>query len=450
MIDTSASGETTNANIGNAIRRTMRLSVLEGAVVQVFLNWTSGSVLIGYMLALGASADQLALVSSVPLLAQVASPLAAVLGEALGRRRVLTVVIATLGRALWLLAALLPSLPMPAELRPVLLLLLVLVASLFLAANSTLWTAWMGDVVPTEGRGRFFGTRAGIVGLVGMLANLAAGWFLDRVAAPLNFQVVVGASLVFAVLGVVLYLFHYDPPTPRHPTPLREVLLVPLRSRNFRHFLVFAMYWQFVVMLASPFTIPYFLEELHMTFTQVAMWSVIAAVTAMLTTVLWGRAADRAGNKAVLAVGTFLAGTLLPASWIAAGLTGNLTWIWFAAAFDALAWGAIGPAIFNLALVSAPREGRVAFIAMYSLASGVLGFLGGVLAAPLLTMFSHLGFSVFGIEWTGYHWLFVLTGVGRSQAWRLVRRVEEAESWRTRDLLRHVRPGWRLMGFPWR
>jgi hypothetical protein len=50
--------------------------------------------------------------------------------------------------------------------------------------------------------------------------------------------------------------------------------------------------------------------------------------------------------------------------------------------FDAVAWGAIGPAIFNLALVSAPRANRVVFIAMYSLGTGVAGFLGGALSGP--------------------------------------------------------------------
>ena len=53
----------------------MRLSLIEGGLVQVFLNWTSGSVIIGYLLSLGASPTHIALVGSVPFLAQVASPL---------------------------------------------------------------------------------------------------------------------------------------------------------------------------------------------------------------------------------------------------------------------------------------------------------------------------------------------------------------------------------------
>lgn len=434
----------------DAVRRTMRVSVFEGSATQIFLNWTSGSVLVGYMLHLGATPTDIGLVASVPLLAQAASPLAALAADLLGRRRLLTAMVATLGRGVWLLAALLPSLGLPAAELPGLMILLVLVSSAFQASNGTLWSAWMGDVVPERQRGRYFGFRSGIVGLVGMLANLAAGWFLDRVAAPLDFQIVIAVAVVSAGVGVALYFLQYDPPTPRRRTALRDVLAVPMRDANFRRFLVFAVYWQFVVLLGSPFVIPYFLEELKLSFTQVAVWSAIAAVTALVTTNLWGRVADRVGNKAVLALGTFFAGTVLPGSWILAGFTGHVYWIWIAGVCDALSWGAVTPALFNLALVSAPAQGRVAFIAMYSLVTGVAGFLGGVLSGPLLTVLQRGELHLFGLTWTGYHSLFLLSGIGRSQAWRLLRHVKEAESWRTRDLLREMRTGWRRIGFPWR
>ena len=436
--------------IAERIRHTMRVSVVEGGATQVFLNWTSGAVLVGFMLHLGANATDIALVASVPLLAQAASPLAALAADLLGRRRLLTAVVAILGRGIWVLAALLPGLGLPAAELPGLMVLLVLVSSLFQASNGTLWSAWMGDVVPQKQRGRYFGFRAGVVGVVGMLANLAAGWFLDRVAAPIGFQVVILVAVLSAGVGVALYFRQYDPPSPRRRAALRDVLVTPLRDANFRRFLVFAAYWQFVVLLAAPFVIPYFLQQLELSFTEIAIWSGIAAVTALLTSSLWGRVADRVGNKSVLALGAFLAGTLLPATWILAGLTGHVYWIWIAGVCDALAWGAATPALFNLALVSAPSEGRVAFIAMYSLVAGVAGFLGGVLSGPLLTLLQAAPLHLFGMTWTGYHSLFLISGLGRSQAWRLLRPVREAEAWRTRDLLREMRTGWRRIGFPWR
>lgn len=419
--------------------------------MQVFLNWTSGSVLIGYMLHLGASPTHLGLVASVPLLAQAMAPLAAWLAAVLGRRRLLVVLNAIFARGLWILAAVLPALGLPAGAEPTFMVLLVLVSSVFQAANSTLWASWMSDVVPDNVRGRFFGARTGVVGVVGMLANLGAGWFLDHAAAPIGFQVVLAVGVVCSFLSVGLYLIHFDPPSVRERVSLLAVVRTPLRDENFRRFLSFAVYWQFAVFLSAPFVFPYYLDELQLTFTQIAIWSAIAASTALGTTIVWGRIADQVGNKSVLAIGTFIAGTALQVCWILAGVTGRTYFIWISAVFDAIAWGAIGPAIFNLAITSAPRGQRTSYFAMYALCSGGAGFVGGVLSGPLLLLMQPLaGATLFDIPLSPYYGLFALSGLARSQAWRLLRRVRESNSWRTRDLLRQMRHGWRMAGFFWR
>lgn len=431
------------------VRRTLKLSVIEGGATQIFLNWTTGSVLIGYLLYIGASSTVIGLIASVPLLAQLMSPLAAYVAGMLGKRKALTIIMSTIGRGIWLFAAFLPQLGVPDTLLSPVMVMLVLVSSIFQASAGTLWAAWMGDVVPDAQRGRYFGMRAGIVGVVGMLANLAAGWYLDRVAAPLNFQTVLAVAVLCALISSVLYVFHYEPPSSESRFSLRATLSEPWADPNFRQFLMFALYWQFAVLLASPFVFPYFIGELRMSFTQIAIWSGIASSCALITTAQWGRLADRVGNKSVLAIGTVLAGAALPACWIAAGLSGRLGFIWISAVFDALAWGAIGPAMFNLALASAPRVKRMAFIATFSMITGASGFLGGLLSGPLLLSLKALTFDLGDLHISEYHLLFTLSGLFRIQAWRLLRPVQESNAWRTRDVLRSVRP-WPRLGFPWR
>src|SRR5690625_5181859 len=190
----------------------MRLSVVEGSLAQVFLNWTTGSVLTGYMLHLGATPTQLALIASVPLLAQAASPLAAWLVSNVGHRRLFAMLGAGLGRGLWILAVLLPQLGISEPLQPVFLVLCVLVSSVFLSCNATLWSSWIADIVPPERRGSYFRLRTGVIGVVGMLGNLLAGALLDRLAAQLGFQLVLAVAVVSGLLGMLLYLFHHDPP----------------------------------------------------------------------------------------------------------------------------------------------------------------------------------------------------------------------------------------------
>lgn len=437
-----------DSDTGSKIQRTLRLSIVEGGLVQTFLNWTTGSVLIGYMLHYGATPAQIGWVASLPLLSQVVSPFAAYLAGHVGRVKYLVAVSALIGRTLWIVAALLPQLGLPDASIPPLLLLIVALSSLFQSATGTLWASWMGTVVPEERRGRYFGSRAAVVGLTGTAANLAAGAFLDRIAAPLNFQWVLAMAVLLSLLGVLTYLFHYEPPgqTVRHG--VRETLFAPWRDRNLRRLLVFGIYWQAAVLLSAPFVIPYFLAHVRMTFTQIAIWSAIASLTALVSNARWGAVADRYGNKAVLAIGTFLAG-LLPLVWMLAG-PGRLWPIWLGGVLDAFAWGAIGPAIFNLTLASAPGERRLDFIAAFSLATGLAGFVGGAMSGQLFTLFDRLPWSPFGSAWTPYHSLFLLSAALRMSAWVLLRPVQETDAWRTRDVLRQVRFAWRGIGFPWR
>jgi MFS family permease len=432
------------------VRRTMRYSTLEGSFVQAFLNWTTGSALIGYMLFLGASPTELSLIGSVPLLAQVTNPLAAWFAAKMGRRKYLATIFAALGRGLWILAAFLPQLGLTGKSAPMSMVGLVLVSSIFQSAAGTLWAAWIGDVVPHHVRGRYFGIRTGVVGVVGMVANLAVGWFLDAVKAPLSFQIVMMAAVVCSAVGVFLYTLHYEPPVTGKQLGFRDTFGEPLRHANFRKFLLFAAYWQFAVMLAGPFVMAYFLNEQKLGFRNIAIWSVIIGITALFTTTLWGRIADRAGNKAVIAIGSVIAGVAMPGTWILLGLTGNIWFFWLSAIADAFAWGAIGPAIFNLALSSSPQTGRAAFIASFSLATGLAGFIGGLLSAPLLEFFQMLKFSIGNVHWTAYHWLFVLSGTARASAWILLKPVQEENAWRTRDVLQGVKIDWRKLRFPWK
>lgn len=427
------------------LSRTLRLSELEGSLGQIFLVWTTGSVLIGYMLHYGASATEIALVSSIPVLSQMFSPLVAWWASGLSQRRYLATGLAFIGRSLWVLAALAPNLGIPERFMPAFLLLIVGVSSLFQATFATLWTDWMGAIVPENRRGRYFGRRAGIVGVVGMLASLFAGWFLDRTAAPLSFQLVLGLSVVFALIGASLLLFHYEPPKAREQLALHEVLWRPWQNANFRRFLFFCGYFFFGIFLSAALITAYFLQELNMSFTQLAWFSIIASTTALITTSVWGRLADRFGNRPVLAASVLIMGIGFPSTWILAGIYQNLNFIWLSAVIDAIAWGAGGPAIFNLALASAPKQERLSYIAMYSLVTGLLGFLGGALSGPLLGFLGNFSYGI----WIPYYSLFVLSGFMRASSILFLLKVEETREWENQSFLKTLRP-WRRIGFPWR
>lgn len=416
----------------------MRMSILEGSATQIFLVWTSGSVLTGYTLYLGGGPMELAAIACVPQLAQVSSPLAAWLQGLFPRRLFLITVFALLGRSVWMLPALFPFLSMPAESAVKLLVMVLALSSVFQASAGAIWTAWMGEIVPDRRRGAYFGFRNGIMSLVGMGSNLLGGVLLDAIPEPWNFPAILGIALLCAALGIWLYSKHWQPVTPQNARPFGEVFGGPLRDPNFRRFLMFAFYWQASVLAGSPFVYPYLLDHLGMSFTQVAIWSSLAAAVTLLTSTVWGRIADRTGNRPVLMVGTLVAGSLLPLSWIFA-TPGNLTMIWVSSLMDAIAWGAINPAIFNLALATAPKRNRIDYIAMLSLTTGVAGFAGGMLAGRLMKAIEGQSAMIGAYEWTNYQTIFVVSGIMRCTAFLLLGRVEETRAWSVAETWRALR-----------
>lgn len=430
------------------VRDTLWISTAEGAFTTVFLNWTSGAVLTGYLIFLGASPRVLAAAASVPMLVQMVNPLLAWAASRRTHRLRFISATAVVGRAAWLLAALLPMLAIPAAWWPLTIVGLVVFSGLFQGAAGLTWVALMADVVPEDVRGRYFGLRNGICGVVGMSAGLAVGWYLDRTPAPAGFQMVMTVALLFAAVGIWLYLQHYEPRSAAVRLSLRDTLTVPLKDANFRRLMIFAMYWNASVMIAAPFVIPYFFAHLHMTFTQVAVWSAIASICGLFLGPMWGRVADRMGHKTVLIVTTFLAGSVHPLCWMLA-TPGFLWFIWLSGFMDALSWGGINTAMFNLTLASAPSRHRMAYIAVLGMVSGLAGGVAGLLSGPLLEWLFQWSWTAGPFTWTGYHSLFLLAGVLRTQAWRLLRPIHEARSRPASELLRDV---WNrtLDRLPWR
>lgn len=403
-------------------QRSMIVSIYEGAVTLIFMTWTSGSVLTGYLLALGASPRELATAASMPHLTQLFSPFIAWLAMGVANRIRFMQITTLLGRGLWVLAVFLPwQLPIP--LRPAAALVaLIGLSHLIQAGAGPAWVSLMGDTVPSSIRGRYFGMRNGILAVVGMIASLSAGVYLDIVPAPGSFQFLISLAALFAVAGIALYGWQIDPGRPPRRPPFLNAVIEPLKDRGFVRFMFFSMYWSAAVMIGAPFVIPYFFAHLKMTFTQVAIWSAISAFSHLLIAPVWGRIADQVGHKTVLKVTSLLVGLGLPTCWMASA-PGFLWFIWLSGVLDAFAWGGFNTAAFNMSLATAPARARMMYLAVLGAATGLTGCAAGLMSGVLLDLFQPYRFHIGRFEWTPYHNLFLVTMAMRSSAWCFLKGV---------------------------
>lgn len=86
-----------------------------------------------------------------------------------------------LSRGLFLPAILAPFLP---EATVPGLLVFAGLSQLLAAPVGVLWLSWMADLVQEEKRGRYFGLRNALLGLVATLGNLLGGAVADRLPPP--------------------------------------------------------------------------------------------------------------------------------------------------------------------------------------------------------------------------------------------------------------------------
>jgi len=359
------------------------LAIWEGVLAILFINWSTGMVMIGYALWLGAPPVALAILGVLPMVGQMAAPLALFF---CGSRKDLSANLSVFGRGLLVLALFVPLMPEPWRIPG--LLLIAALSQLILAPVSVLWTSWMADLVAEEYRGRYFGLRNGVLGLVGTLGNLAAGSLIDLVGKPWGFLLVLGIAVVAGVSATFILRRQFEPPSVSTPPRLAE-FVQPLSDRRFRGFLGFVVLFLGAVSVGGPFVFPLFLEHARMTFTQVGLWTVIAATCGLVLSPLWGRLADRIGHWQVLLFSSSVAALVLPPLWLAGG-PGQLQTIWVSAVCDALAWGGIGTALTNVALQSASPEKRNLYLAWYWMAFAVGGVLGSLLGGALGSLHQQL------------------------------------------------------------
>lgn len=340
-------------------------------------------VMIGYALWLGSPPAALALLGVLPMIGQLAAPLALFFH---GSRKRLIVTLFILGRGLLGLVLLLPWLPEPLRIPG--LLLIAISSLLIMGPISVLWTSWMADLVPERERGRYFGLRNGVLGLMGTLGNLAAGSLIDRLGRPEGFLLVLGLAVVLGIAATFILRRQFEP-LAVSTTPRRDELMQPLADRKFRGYLGFVALFMGAVSVGGPFVFPLFLDYAQMTFTQVGLWTLIAASCGLVLGPLLGRLADRIGHWQVLLFSSGVAALVLPPLWLAGG-PGQLQTIWPAAVGDALAWSGIGTALTNVVLQSAPPTKRSLYLAWFWMTFAVGSVLGALLGGILGSLHQQL------------------------------------------------------------
>ncbi|QRO02101.1 MFS transporter [Archangium violaceum] len=424
---------TPTAAPGTAARRALRLSlkasVSEGIVAEVFTACAGATVLTAWALALKLGPFLVGVMTALPFFAQFIQFPAAWLTSTFGYRRVALVAV-FLSRQVMLPLCVLPWLPLTLAGQQRLLVAVAAVSAVLGVIGNNAWVAWMGELVPESIRGRFFGRRTALCTLGSTLASLVAGVLMDKLRPPegvgLGLPLLAGLACVAGGVTTVLMMRQHDPAPQKEKAKLDfRAALLPLRDERARRVLVYQVAWNAAVGVSAPFYSFHMLKNLKMSFLTMALYLAAVAGMRMLAAPLWGKILDRVGAQPVLLACSLGIG-VIPTIW----LFPTATFLWpllLDVVMAGVLWGGHGLAIFALPLSVAPRKGRPFYLAAFSTAGGLAyaaaSALGGGLASLLPTEFT-LG----GHLWVNLHVLFLLSAVTRVSAAFLATRIIEPDA----------------------
>ncbi len=380
------------------IRSSLEASTADGIFAAVYSNVTGGVLLTNFLMDLGASPTQIGLLASIPLIANLLQPLGAYWSEQLTSRHWYCLGIYIPSRLLWLLLLLGLGLLHWDYIEPQALIIGTL-AIAFLsygvgALGSAAWLSWMAVLVPKRLRGRYFGLRNSAANLTTLITVPLMGLAIARwpSGAVDGFGVLLGVAIAFGLISLAFQnrMADINPKSqqllsePEEKTQIDLALKVeePIQSQqsNFWIFLIYLSGWMFAFSLSAPFFNLYMLDNLNLPISQVTLYNSLMAGANLLMLMIWGRLADRLGNRVVLAIaGMILA--LTPLLWLLVGADSRSLWLGLPLLHVVM--GGTGAAIDlcnnNLQIGVAPLRKQSTYFGWMAAAAGISGALGTTL-----------------------------------------------------------------------
>ncbi|OUL36116.1 MFS transporter [Nostoc sp. T09] len=427
------------------IRTSLKALTFESVFATIFYSIIGGALLSNFLLELGAGPVEIGLLAAIPQMVNLLQPLGAYLVDRSTSFRWYFLCIFIPSRLLWLILVpaiwLVTSSHIAGQQVVLLTLGILLGANIIEAFGRAPWLGWSAVLVPQRLRGRYFGFRNSILGLtnfvtvplLGLAVSAWPGGTLQGYSVVLILGIILGLISVGCQMWMtdvspqLLKVAHSDTSQPQS----QGIDFSFLKDANFLKFVLYLSIWCFAVNVSAPFFNLYLLDDLDIDISVVTIYNGLGTAANMLMLLLWGKLADRVGNRPLLLlVGVLVAVT--PLLWLLVRSDEISFWVWLPL-LHMLAggtWAAIDLCTNNLMMGIAPLRYQSNYFAIAGAIAGITGAIGTTIGSFLATLPGTAG--LLG--------LFVLSGLLRMAALVPLIFVQEQRSTPLGQLMRVLFP----------
>ncbi|KHO46827.1 MAG: hypothetical protein QS98_C0001G0086 [archaeon GW2011_AR3] len=267
-----------------------------------------------------------------------------------------------------------------------LLILLVAMYHVFDSFTSPPWNSLMGDLVPEDERGTYFGKRGRIIGMSTFLAFIGGGLILKLF--PDNqifygFAFMFGMAFVSRIISIAYLNAMFEPPlrTEKAEKISLKEFLRNISTDHFGKFTVYLFVINFAVYLANPFFIVYMFRTLDFSYLQFTIVTALNVGVTYLTVLYWGRNSDFYGNRRIMHITGWLI-PLNPLLWL---LPFGFWYIALVNMWTGFIWAGFQISCSNFMFDISKSEIRAQLFSYYNFFIGIAVFAGAMIGGILAT-----------------------------------------------------------------
>ncbi len=411
------------------IRRGMKYSIIEGSFATVFTALSSGAFLIGYVLMFGAKEFIIGLIGAIPFLSQALQIFGAYLLKKYKSPQKLAIILSIFNRWIWVFFIFLPFVNLGNRTKILIFVSLLFISSSAGALLANIWTTWIGEIVPSQVRGKYFGKRTAYNNAVNIVMFFLSAFILDyfrKIDEKVGFSVIALICFISGLITTVLFKYHPDVNLELDSeSSLKDEILKPLKDKNFLKYVFFFAQWNFSVGLSVPFMAYHMLANLKVDFSTIAIFNMLTMSLNIFFSQWWGKLIDRFGAKNVL---MFNASNIvyIPILWLLATPDFILP-LYLDAIMTGIAWSGFNLSAFNMLLSMSPKKGRSSYVAVLSIFSGFGYLIASMSAGYIATLFKDFSIEVFNLRFGNIHILFFLSFVSRMVSAVILARMPEVQ-----------------------
>ncbi len=370
-------------------KKSLKYSIADGSA-HAAMEGFGKSYIIPFALALKASTTMVGVISSLPeLVGSLFQLTSTALVDKIKSRKAIIVFCAFLQAILWLPLFFIPLVFQAYG--PALVLIFVTLQAIVSYTINPLWNSMMGDLVPEDERGKYFGRRNTITGISVFASTFIAGILLNHFA---GIHVFLAFGILFMIAFIArlvsaLYLYKmYDEEYAADKSAYFSFsdFIKRMSHNNYGRFTLYLCIMTFVVYLSSPFFTVYMLRDLKFSYLTFMLITLASLVASFLGMYFWGKFNDKHGSKKVL----YITGFLIPFGAIFWLFTKNPYWLFAVECFSGFAWAGFNLSTSNFVFDATTPQKRTRCLVYLNVFRGIAMFagatLGGILANHLPAM----------------------------------------------------------------